>query len=120
MSKINRFLIKIYIVLYNNLYHRISNISTKLNNGIHPKHTIVNKRLMGEALYYRLAVRAWTVNSQRKAWKLTRMGINGIITDDPKKLIITLTIPITRITLEINLLICILIRPFSLQSVEIF
>ena len=58
--------------------------------GIHPKYTIVNKRLISEALYYRLAVRAWTVDNMRKAWKLTKMRIDGLITNNPKKLILYL------------------------------
>ena len=59
-------------------------------DGIHPKHTFVNKRLITEARYYRLAVRAWTVDSQRKAWNLTKLGINGIITNNPKKILLYL------------------------------
>ncbi|NHJ33570.1 MAG: glycerophosphodiester phosphodiesterase [Asgard group archaeon] len=70
-----------------NLYQLVANLEC---NGIHPKHTIINKRLMGEAKYYRLAIRAWTVNNLRKAWKLTKMRVDGIITDNPKKLIIYL------------------------------
>jgi len=58
--------------------------------GIHPKHTIVNRRLISEARYYNLAVRAWTVDSERKAWKLTKLGIDGLITNNPKKLILSL------------------------------
>lgn len=67
-----------------NLPELIKKIGCK---GIHPKHTIVNRRLMGEARYYRLAVRAWTVDSPRKAWKLTKMRIHGLITNNPKKII---------------------------------
>jgi len=65
-------------------------ISETQCEGIHLKHTIVNKRLISEARYYNLAVRAWTVDSQRKAWKLTKLGIDGIITNNPKKLILYL------------------------------
>ena len=65
-------------------------ISKSHCDGIHPKHTFVNRRLFSEARYYRLAVRAWTVDSQRKAWKLTKLGINGIITNNPKKILLYL------------------------------
>ncbi|MCK5298004.1 MAG: glycerophosphodiester phosphodiesterase [Candidatus Heimdallarchaeota archaeon] len=65
-------------------------ISKTQCDGIHPKHTIVNRRLFSEARYYRLAIRAWTVDSERKAWKLTKLGINGIITNNPKKLLLYL------------------------------
>jgi glycerophosphoryl diester phosphodiesterase len=67
-----------------NLSELIKKIECK---GIHPKHTIVNKSFMGEAIYYRLAVRAWTVDNPRKALKLTKMRINGLITNNPKKII---------------------------------
>ncbi len=67
-----------------NLQGVIANLACE---AIHPKHTIINKRLIGEALYYRLAVRAWTVDSERKAWKLTKMRIDGLITNNPKKII---------------------------------
>ena len=65
-------------------------ISETQCEGIHPKHTIVNKRLISEARYYNLVVRAWTIDSQRKAWKLTKLGIDGIITNKPKKIILYL------------------------------
>ncbi len=65
-------------------------ISKSQCDGIHPKHTIVNRRLFSEARYYRLALRVWTIDSQRKAWKLTKLGIDGIITNNPKKLFLFL------------------------------
>ncbi|MFW9897519.1 MAG: class I SAM-dependent methyltransferase [Candidatus Thorarchaeota archaeon] len=34
--------LKLYIYLHNYLYNRISSLSTKLNNGIHPKHRIMD------------------------------------------------------------------------------
>jgi glycerophosphoryl diester phosphodiesterase len=54
---------------------------------LHPKHTIVNRRFMDEARYYRKPVRAWTVDSKRRAWKLTKLRVEGIITNNPKKII---------------------------------
>lgn len=72
------------------IIHLQALISKSQCDGIHPKHTFVNRRLISEARYYRLAVRAWTVDSQRKAWKLTKLGINGIITNNPKKILLYL------------------------------
>jgi len=34
-----------------------------------------------------LSVRTWTVNKPKRAIKLTKMGIDGIITDNPKVII---------------------------------
>lgn len=38
----NQIYLKILIRLHNNLYHKISHISTKINHNIHPKHRIMN------------------------------------------------------------------------------
>ena len=72
------------------IIHLQTLISKSQCDGIHPKHTFVNRRLISEARYYRLAVRAWTVDNPRKAWKLTKLGINGIITNNPKKILLYL------------------------------
>lgn len=42
MKNIDFFRLKLYIKLHNYLYKRISSLSTRINNGIHPKHRIMN------------------------------------------------------------------------------
>ncbi len=42
MKKINSIKLRIYIKLHSYLYRKISLLSTKMNNGIHPKHRILN------------------------------------------------------------------------------
>ncbi|MHA1284901.1 MAG: class I SAM-dependent methyltransferase [Promethearchaeota archaeon] len=42
MRKFDFIKLKLYITFYNRLYNRISQLATKLNNGIHPKHKIMN------------------------------------------------------------------------------
>ncbi len=42
MKNIDFFRLKLYIKLHNYLYNRISSLSTIINNGIHPKHRIIN------------------------------------------------------------------------------
>ncbi|MBD3191551.1 MAG: hypothetical protein GF308_12955 [Candidatus Heimdallarchaeota archaeon] len=56
-------------------------------DSIHPHHKLVNKELMDQAKNNKLAVRAWTVDNPTKALSLTKIGIDGIITNNPKKII---------------------------------
>ena len=42
IRKFNQILLYVLIRLHNYLYHKISRVSTKLNNEIHPKHKILN------------------------------------------------------------------------------
>lgn len=42
MKSIDFFRLKLYIKLHNYLYKRISSLATRINNGIHPKHRILN------------------------------------------------------------------------------
>ena len=42
IRKFNQILLYVLIRLHNYLYHKISRVSTKLNNEIHPKHKIMN------------------------------------------------------------------------------
>ncbi|MCE7743816.1 MAG: glycerophosphodiester phosphodiesterase [Candidatus Heimdallarchaeota archaeon] len=77
--------------LYQTIRFNLQALISKIQcDGLHPKHTLVNRRLFSEARYYRLAIRAWTVDSKRKAWNLTKLGIHGIITNNPKKLLLYL------------------------------
>ena len=56
-------------------------------NSIHPNKNSINKRLMKKAVKYNLIVRAWTVNNITKAKKLVKLGVEGIITDNPKEIL---------------------------------
>lgn len=84
MLKLNKFLIKIYIVLYNNLYHKISKISTKLNNGIHPKHRLMdyhkffidNIRKNSKVLDIGCGIGSLTYDIAKKARKVIGIDIN--------------------------------------------
>ena len=42
MKIFDNIILKYYIKLHNYLYHQISKLSLKLNNGLHPKHRIMN------------------------------------------------------------------------------
>jgi 2-polyprenyl-3-methyl-5-hydroxy-6-metoxy-1,4-benzoquinol methylase len=42
MKNFDLYRLKLYIKLHNYLYNRISSLATRINNGIHPKHRILN------------------------------------------------------------------------------
>lgn len=50
---------------------------------IHPKHHIVTKQMVQEAHRHNILVNPYTVNSKRTARKLKKMGVDGIITNNP-------------------------------------
>jgi glycerophosphoryl diester phosphodiesterase len=47
---------------------------------------IPDHRLIGDELEADIAVYAWTVNSEPRARELVVLGVDGIITDDPKRM----------------------------------
>lgn len=48
---------------------------------------IITESLVSAAHRYRLEIHGWTVNRQEEMRRLIRLGVDGIITDDPKLLI---------------------------------
>ncbi|OGX29063.1 MAG: hypothetical protein A3B78_03450 [Omnitrophica WOR_2 bacterium RIFCSPHIGHO2_02_FULL_67_20] len=52
----------------------------------HPFHTLVTPRRVAAAHAAGLRVHAWTVDEVRAARRLTRMGVDGIFTNDPARL----------------------------------
>ena len=57
--------------------------SIKLD-GIHPKKSLVTKRLVKKAVSLNLPIRTWTVDNPKKAMKLANLGVESIITNNPK------------------------------------
>ncbi|NHK30405.1 MAG: glycerophosphodiester phosphodiesterase [Asgard group archaeon] len=53
-------------------------------DGIHPKKSLVTKQLVEEASSLNLPIRTWTVDKPKKAIKLAKLGIESIITNNPK------------------------------------
>ena len=56
-------------------------------NGIHPRKNIVSKKMMKFARENHLAVRPWTIDSKFFTKKMIKYGVNGIITNDPSKIL---------------------------------
>lgn len=52
----------------------------------HPHHTLVTPARVARAHAAGLAVRAWTVDERPRARQLARWGIDGIFTNDPRRL----------------------------------
>jgi glycerophosphoryl diester phosphodiesterase len=51
-----------------------------------PKFSCLNPKLMKEAAMYQLSVLTWVVNDQPSLRKALQLGVDGIATDDPKKI----------------------------------
>ncbi|HUT81287.1 MAG TPA: glycerophosphodiester phosphodiesterase family protein [Candidatus Bathyarchaeia archaeon] len=58
--------------------------------GIHPSKNNITKRLLKKTKGMKLAVRVWTVDNPKKAIKLAKLGVDGIITNNPKLITDTL------------------------------
>ncbi|MBN1328612.1 MAG: hypothetical protein JXA54_03980 [Candidatus Heimdallarchaeota archaeon] len=58
--------------------------------GIHPYKNNISKRMLKKAKEQNLAVRVWTIDNPKKAIKLAKMGVDGIITNNPKLIVDTL------------------------------
>lgn len=52
-----------------------------------PKSSCLSLKLMDEALSHQLSVLTWVVNDLRTLRKVLRLGVHGIATDDPKKIL---------------------------------
>ena len=62
---------------------------TRLNRGVrlaalHPKDPLVNRRLMHRCRNMGLAVHVWVVNRRRRLRQLETLGVDGVMTDDPR------------------------------------
>lgn len=53
----------------------------------HPRHDMVDETYMRWARDNGYYVNAWTVNERKRALELRRLGVNAIISDDPKMLV---------------------------------
>jgi len=53
---------------------------------INPQYTLINRRFMKKANDYGLSVLPYTVNQKRVATKLIKLGVDGLISDNPEKL----------------------------------
>ncbi|MHA1124952.1 MAG: glycerophosphodiester phosphodiesterase [Candidatus Heimdallarchaeota archaeon] len=73
------------------LFNKPINNFTKLQKlkftSIHPGKLFVNKQLMQAANKANLKVRVWTVDNFKEAKRLAKLGVDGIITNDPKGVI---------------------------------
>ncbi|MHA1838033.1 MAG: glycerophosphodiester phosphodiesterase, partial [Candidatus Heimdallarchaeota archaeon] len=54
---------------------------------IHPGKSLVNKQLIQAANKANLKVRVWTVDDFKEAKRLAKLGVDGIITNDPQGVI---------------------------------
>ncbi len=55
-------------------------------DALHAHHSQVNETLLRWAARRKLSVNAWTVNEARRVKELTRLGVNGLMADDPEAL----------------------------------
>ncbi|MCY3778814.1 MAG: glycerophosphodiester phosphodiesterase family protein [Chloroflexi bacterium] len=56
----------------------------------HPRHDMVDEGYMNWARAQGYCVNVWTVNDPQRACALSRLGVNGLITDNPAKIITAL------------------------------
>ena len=59
-------------------------------NDIHPEQHLLSKSLISSAHKLNMMVRAWTIDNPETAYFLAKMGIDGIITNNPKQIILFL------------------------------
>ncbi len=55
-------------------------------DALHPHHSQVDARMLRWAARHRLPVNTWTVNDRERVKDLTRLGVNGLMADDPEAL----------------------------------
>lgn len=55
-------------------------------NGLHPRYTHVDDALVAGCKEANIPMRIWTVNDEQEASRLIAMGVQGIITDDPRRM----------------------------------
>lgn len=65
-------------------------IASVPHQAIHPRHTLVDAALMEKARADSHVVNTWTVNEPERAVELARLGVVGIITDNPDKILAAL------------------------------
>jgi glycerophosphoryl diester phosphodiesterase len=63
------------------------NRSVRLS-ALHPKDLLVNRRLMRRCRALGLAVHVWVVNRPRRLRQLEALGVDGVMTDDPRLFVI--------------------------------
>ena len=51
---------------------------------IHPKESLITKNLVKYCKKQGLCINAWTANNKPSIYWLTELGVDGIITDNPK------------------------------------
>ena len=51
---------------------------------IHPKESLITKNLVKYCKKQGLCINAWTANNKPSVYWLTELGVDGIITDNPK------------------------------------
>lgn len=63
----------------------INRLTKKLNlYSIHPKNTLVNRSSVAILRFTKRKIFVWTVNSPKEVEKLSKLGVDGIITDNPE------------------------------------
>lgn len=58
-------------------------LETVYHDARHPWHDVIDEAYMALSKAKGLFVNAWTVNDPQRAIALSRLGVNGVITDDP-------------------------------------
>ncbi|MHA1630079.1 MAG: glycerophosphodiester phosphodiesterase [Candidatus Heimdallarchaeota archaeon] len=74
-------------LLFTNPFTSLKKVRKSLHcEGIHPHKSIVTKRLLSRAAQFGLITRTWTVDKPDLAVKLAKMGVQTLITNNPKVL----------------------------------
>jgi glycerophosphoryl diester phosphodiesterase len=76
--------------LYNYPRFNFTKLPSKNITSIHPERTFITKNLLTHAHKLNLKVRVWTVDNKEEAIKLTKIGVDGLITNDPQEIIAAL------------------------------
>ena len=71
--------------LYSEIIHRPADYAALCAaDGLHPHHSHVDAAMMASAKAAGIAVRPWTVDDPERARELAALGVDAIITNDPK------------------------------------
>ena len=54
---------------------------------INPSHKTLNKKVVEEIFSAGLKIYTWTVNNKKQIDKMKKLGVNGIITDYPERVL---------------------------------
>lgn len=57
---------------------------------LHPDFTLIDKEMINESRELSIKINAWTVNEEKDILLMKEKGINGVITNDPKKALLLL------------------------------